>query len=304
MVSTTTAIALCLRLTTVALVISSIEPLVAWRFFSRSGPLWSRLSRLQELTSLRFARPVHELVARDWVFLGLCATQLMLSVAVFVDPNSLLGWVLLVVAALVFVRLRVGLDASDAMTRIILTANAIRLIHPEALDNAFVLFVGLEACLAYFTSGFYKLGAIAWIDGRSLAKILSTVSYGDPAVSRLLWRHPNLTRLGSWSTVTIEVLFPLALIAPIPLAGAILMAGALFHIACARIMALGSFVWAFVATYGCVLACRSLLPTDSMLPGLLLFYAIAVAGQLWATLLELRAKAKKAPSTAPDLRRG
>lgn len=283
------ATVLCLRLTMVALVISALEPLVAWRFFGPRGPLWSKLSRLQMLTSLRAARPVHELMARDFVFITLCAAQIALSAAVFISPDSLLGWVLLLVASLIFVRVRPGLDASDAMTRIVLAANALRLVDPGALTAAFVLFVGMEACLAYFTSGFSKLGATAWIDGRSLAKIVTTVSYGDAGVARVVWRHLWLSRLASWSTVAIEVLFPLVLVVPLPLALALVAGAAMFHLFCARVMALGSFVWAFGATYGCVLSCRTVLPHAAVVEaGMLLFGAVAVAAQLRGTIVELR----------------
>ena len=283
------AVVWCLRLAMVALVITAIEPLAAWHFFGRRGPLWSKLSRLQELTSLRAARPAHELVARDGIFVGLCAGQLVLAAAVFVRPDSRLGWVLLVVANLVFLRLRVGLDASDGLVRMILAANAIRLINPAALTTAFVVFMGSEACLAYFTSGFSKLGSPIWIEGRALAKTLSTITYGDPAVSRLLWRHPWLSRLASWGTIAVEVLFPLALVLPLPLAAALLVGAGLFHLCCARIMALGSFVWAFAATYPCVLALRSHVPLDpAARAGVLLFFAIAVLGQLASTVAAYR----------------
>ncbi|MGH9126081.1 MAG: hypothetical protein ACRDZ8_15360 [Acidimicrobiales bacterium] len=281
--------------------ISAVEPLVAWRFFGARGPLSAPLSRLQQLTSLRPARPLHDLLARNPVFLALCVAQLTLSAAVFAWPNSRLGWALVVIANLLYLRLRPGLDASDAMARVILAANAIRLINPAALTTPFVLFVGLEACLAYFTSGWSKLGSTIWIEGRALAKTLSTISYGDPLVSRALWRYPVLTRLASWSTVAVEVLFPLALVVPEPFGIGLMVAGAAFHACCARIMALGSFFWVFVATYSCVLATRSLLPANIPIrAGVLLAYVAAVAGQLGSTVVEYRRAGNAKTSVAPE----
>ena len=300
MISDHVAVGWCLRLAMVALVITAIEPLAAWHFFDHRGPLWSKLSRLQQLTSLRAARPAHELVARDGIFAGLCAAQLVLAAAVFARPDTRLGWLLLVVANLVFVRLRVGLDASDGLVRMILAANALRLINPATLTTAFILFMGGEACLAYFTSGFSKLGSTVWIEGRALAKTLSTITYGDPGVSRLLWRRPWLGRLASWTTIAVEVSFPLALVVPLPLAAALLVAAGLFHLCCARIMALGSFVWAFVATYSCVLALRSHLPLDpAVRGGVLLFFVVAVAGQLGSTVAGYR---NRSGSATPAVR--
>ena len=297
MIAPHTATRCCLRLAMVTSAISAVEPLVAWHFFDRRGPLWSKLSRLQELTSLRAARPVHELLARDRVFLGLCVAQLALSAAVFARPDSRLGWALFAVVTLVFVRLRVGLDASDGMLRMLLAANALRLVAPNRLTTPFVLFVAAEACLSYFTSGFSKLGSTLWIEGRSLAKTLSTITYGDPWVSRMLWRYPSLGRWASWSTVAVEVLFPLALVLPLALAIVLLMAAGLFHLCCARIMALGSFVWVFAATYPCVLAARRYVTSGQtrgpLLAGVLLFYALVVGGQLVATLGEHRRRERQ-----------
>jgi hypothetical protein len=269
--------------------ISAAEPLVAWRFFATNAPLGSVLTRLQQLTSFRLSRPLHQLVVRDRVFAALCTAQLVLSAAVFVRPDSRWGWALLVVASVVYLRLRPGLDASDGLTRVVLAANAIRLLDPGRLTAPFVLFVGCETCLAYLTSGWSKLGSGIWFEGRSLAKTLTTVSYGDPFVARALWRYPVLTRLASWSTMAVEVLFPLALVVPQPAAVVLIVAGALFHACCARIMALGPFFWVFVGTYACVLATRSLLPhNDPVRYGLLLAYGAAVAGQLASTVVDSR----------------
>jgi hypothetical protein len=297
MLSPGDAMAWCMRLVVVALVISAAEPLVAWRYFDDHGPLGARLSGLQKLTARRRARPVHDLVDHDRVFVGLCVAQLALSAAVFVSPDSRLGWPLLVVASLVFVRLQVGLDGSDAMARIILTANAIRLIDVGRLTDACVLFLAAEVSLAMFTSGFSKLGSTVWLEGRSLAKTLTTVGYGDPVVSRLLWRHPELGRVASWATIAVEVSFPLALVLPLPLAVALLATALVFHVSCARIMALGPFVWAFGATYPCVIAARDLFHLSAPVEiGLLGIYVAVVTGQLWATVTERRRPPEGAPS--------
>lgn len=309
MIAPQTAAQWCLRLAMVTSAISAVEPLVAWHFFDRRGPLWSKLSRLQELTSLRAARPIHELLVRDPVFITLSVAQLALSAAVFAQPDSRLGWALFAITTLVFVRLRVGLDASDGMLRMLLAANALRLISPDRLTTPFVLFVAAEACLSYFTSGFSKLGSTLWIEGRSLAKTLSTITYGDPWVSRVLWRFPILGRGASWSTLAVEVLFPLALVLPLPVAVALMIAAGLFHLCCARIMALGSFFWVFTASYPCVLAARAYLPWGRsgrpLLAGVLLFYAVAVGGQLVATVDEYRRlERQKATSSSSSGSRG
>jgi hypothetical protein len=78
---------------------------------------------------------------------------------------------------------------------------------------------------------------------------------------------------------------------------ALVAGAALFHLFCARVMALGSFVWAFGATYGCVLSCRTLLPHAPVVEaGMILFGTVAVAAQLRGTILELRHPAPPPPA--------
>jgi hypothetical protein len=55
--------------------------------------------------------------------------------------------------------------------------------------------------------------------------------------------------MAAWSVIIVECAFPLVVIAPFPLMVVLLSLGMLFHLLCAVIMGLNSFLWAFVATY-------------------------------------------------------
>jgi hypothetical protein len=59
--------------------------------------------------------------------------------------------------------------------------------------------------------------------------------------------------------ILFEVSFPLVLVAPPAIAVAALGVGLTFHLSCAVLMGLNSFVWPFPATYACVLAARGIL---------------------------------------------
>ena len=286
-VSLSAAVPACLRILMIAVVISSLEPLVAWRFFSSNGPLWWKLARLERSQSGR--RPV-ALIAHDSVFRALCVIDIGAALAVAVRPDSRVGWLLVIVHGLTIARMHDGLDGSDAMTGVLLVANAIRLVDPAKLQTSFVLFVAVQAALAYFTSGFSKLGSWIWVEGLTLRRTLSTTTYGEPGFARLLWARPWIGRMLSWLTFTIEIIFPIALVAPPPVAVTIVGIMAAFHLGCARIMALGSFVWAFGATYPCVLAARPLIHgSPTVRTSLAVFAVIMVALQLQSSLATLSA---------------
>jgi hypothetical protein len=62
-----------------------------------------------------------------------------------------------------------------------------------------------------------------------------------------------------WLVMLFEVIFPIVFVAPAPIVAVLLMVGLAFHLGCAVLMGLNSFVWAFPATYLCVLATREIL---------------------------------------------
>src|SRR5262245_63328048 len=96
-----------------------------------------------------------------------------------------------------------------------------------------------------------------WRSGTALSAILGTASHGQEWAARTLRDHPRISMGLTWSVILLEVMFPLLLVGPLPLAFAVLTAGLLFHIGCAVLMGLNSFVWAFPATYPCLLVARA-----------------------------------------------
>ena len=78
---------------------------------------------------------------------------------------------------------------------------------------------------------------------------MSTRTFGFRPAARVLRRSPFL-RKGFGATVVIwESLFPLALVSPRIVLVCWLAIGASFHLSCAVVMGLNTFVWAFLSAY-------------------------------------------------------
>jgi hypothetical protein len=120
-------------------------------------------------------------------------------------------------------------------------------------ESLAVAFIAAQAAAAYFTAGLSKLRGLDWRGGDAVPLILSTRSFGTPPVGALLSQRRWVGRGVTWTTMSFEVLFPLALLAPGGLLVGFLVAGALFHIGAAVAMGLNVFPWAFLATYPCLI---------------------------------------------------
>ena len=166
------------------------------------------------------------------------------------------GMALLVASNLIFTWRRLyGDDGSDQMNTIILVTLLLT-VGPHA--NGFLLklglwFIALQACLSYTTAGIAKLVSPIWRNGEAIFRIFNTGTYGLSPVARLLERRRWLNRLLCWTVIGMETLFPLCLILPSPWNWVFLGWGFLFHLQCAIVMGLNSFLWAFVATYPAIL---------------------------------------------------
>ena len=120
-------------------------------------------------------------------------------------------------------------------------------------------FVAAQLALAYAASGAAKAFSAAWRRGEAMTGIFATEAYGTPRQAAFLADRPWLDRLLCWTTIGWELAFPLALFAPAPVTVAILAAGVLFHAACALLMGLNRFFWAFCGCYPAVWATSMLL---------------------------------------------
>jgi len=132
-------------------------------------------------------------------------------------------------------------------------------LEEQKVKLADPVFIAAQAALSYLTAGVAKARSAVWRSGRAIPLIVDTDTYGWPWVAGMLAGRPALARSACWTVIVFECLFAGALVAPEPVRLAALAVGLAFHLGCALVMGLNTFVWAFAATYPCVLAVPPLL---------------------------------------------
>lgn len=147
-----------------------------------------------------------------------------------------------------------GLDGSDHLAFINFAVTLLEKLfpHDKKAREVALAFIAAQSCLSYFTSGAVKLTSPVWRSGEAVTGVFRTRTYGDRWFYRLVNDNPGLAKAVAWSVMLAEVLFPLVLVAPKPVARAILAGGAAFHLGNARFMGLNRFFWSFTATYPAV----------------------------------------------------
>lgn len=249
------ALTLTTRLAGVAVAISSAELLWRRAHLEEGGLLdWGPRRRSPrrgdfELRALLLsARP----------FVWVMALRLSSACVLVIMPNPAVLRVIcvavVVVSTLLFhFRNPYGLDGADQMALVVFGALLLAEVgqRGQLATRAAVWFIGLQACLAYATAGIAKLVSREWRSGSAIAAVLTTETYGFPAIRALLSR-PVVTRFAAWSVITFECLFPIAVLAGGVVVVGVIGFGILFHAATAVTMGLNNFFWAFVATYPAV----------------------------------------------------
>lgn len=143
-----------------------------------------------------------------------------------------------------------GGEGSDEVSQIVLTTLLLVSLRPTPMAMQIGLWlIALQACLAYFVSGIYKITAPMWLDGTALTGVLRTRSYGNRTLAAWFAARPTTARWVSRGLSLSETLFPLVLLAPSSFLPYFLAWGVAFHLTCAVVMGLDCFVWAFVASY-------------------------------------------------------
>jgi hypothetical protein len=179
-------------------------------------------------------------------------------------PFSVVGRLALILSLLSMILLRwrrhAGGDGAEQLSVLILLATSLAVL-PSPSDSRIqivAIFIAAQASLAYCTAGIAKLVSQTWRDGQALPAILSTDSYGDPWAAQALLSHPRLSYFLSWSIIVYECSFPLVVFTSGWLLTSLLAFGLFFHIGCAVLMGLNSFLWVFPATYPCIIAVAKL----------------------------------------------
>lgn len=150
-----------------------------------------------------------------------------------------------------------GSDGSETVLTISLTSLALSRLFGDDVRarEASLWFIALQSCLSYEVAGVAKLISPVWRDGSAVRDIFRTRMFGHPLAFEVLRDRPRLARFLGRFTIAGEILFPLVLVTPAPVARALLAVGGGFHAGNAVVMGLNRFVWAFIGTYPAVAYC-------------------------------------------------
>jgi hypothetical protein len=144
-----------------------------------------------------------------------------------------------------------GRDGSDHAVLVehamLLTGSAFS--KNESIKKGSFLFIGAQGAFSYLASGSVKATSPVWRHGVAFGDSLRTINYGEEKMFKFLTAHPGLRRLGAWSVIASESLFPLVLILPRPLARLASVGMLGMHAGIARFMGLNRFFWAFAAMH-------------------------------------------------------
>jgi hypothetical protein len=243
----------------IGLAIAGVELLIDRRAFERGGPFDHRVYE-----ALR-SHPARIMAAPAAVS-ALAIVQIGASLVVAaVGPLSFVGrWVMLVALGSSFaVRQRrvVGGDGAEQLTEIVLLSACLALLPfpGHARVQLAVVFIAAQLALSYVAAGIFKLISPVWRNGEALPGILNTYGHGVEWASYVVGRWKWVGFAAGWLVMLFEVIFPVVFVAPPSVAAGLLGIGFAFHLGCAVLMGLNGFLWAFPATYACVLATREIL---------------------------------------------
>jgi hypothetical protein len=245
-------------------VVSSVEWMTNARHLRDDALLGWPVSRLRHASLTDGpAATVLDAVCRYPTVLGLIAVRLiaaLLLVAGSLDGAARATTTALVAIITIVIAMRspFGLDGADQMAAFVFVTLALARIVPQAaVEKTFLWVVALQSCLAYLTAGFAKAVSPIWRSGSAIPGIASTRMYGARTAARMLRAYPWIAVALAWSIIVTECLFPIVLIAPTPIAVALFIGGAAFHILSGVFMGLNTFIWSFFSTYPAILWCRS-----------------------------------------------
>ncbi|MCF6522824.1 alpha/beta fold hydrolase [Streptomyces sp. JJ36] len=151
-------------------------------------------------------------------------------------------------------RMVYGFDGSDHFAFLNYACASLEKLyaHDPRAREEIAAFLALQSCFSYLVAGVSKLMSPAWRDGSAIPGIFRTSTYGDAGFHDAVRDRPWLARTVAWGTIAGELAFPLALVAPAPVARGLMAAGAGFHLGNARFMGLNRFLWSYCATYPAV----------------------------------------------------
>jgi pimeloyl-ACP methyl ester carboxylesterase len=246
------------RMDAMTMIISSAEHLARPGERRRGGfNDWHIAGRNLHRTAPRLARVV-DIIAPPKITAALHAARVTAGLTLLAPTRprvrTLADATILGSTVLLHPRSLYGTDGTDQVAFLV-TANATlaRLgRHPALVDTA-LWAIALQASISYAASGWVKVTSETWRSGRALTGVTRTQTYGDATAFKALSYSPRATQVVAVSVLAMECLFPLIYLRGGRWAHPWLRTTLLFHLANARIMGLGRFVWAFGSMHPAVL---------------------------------------------------
>jgi len=142
---------------------------------------------------------------------------------------------------------------SDRMGLLVLYCLCLAEMLPDGIGREAAFgYLAVQVVLSYFISGQVKIVNPEWRSGRALQDVFAFSAYPVSEALRGLTNRPRLLWSMSWGVMVFEVLFPLSLLNPVTLIGALVLA-AMFHLSNACLFGLNRFVWFWIAAYPSIL---------------------------------------------------
>lgn len=190
------------------------------------------------------------IVAGAVLVLSVVLAELSLS-ASFAVLAPVLVLLLLFSDVLILLRFTGGLSGASHMSTVVNGGLLFVVAFPgnETVRTVALLFIALQGILSYFVAGVAKLVGSSWRNGEAIEAIFSTQAWGDDRVFGLVQSYPPMKRVGSWSVMGFELLFPVVLVLDptfLPVMFAIAIG---FHLFNAVFMGINGFIYIFPGTY-------------------------------------------------------
>lgn len=239
------------RLLAMGALIRSVELLGVWREFRRDGLLARRVPWSSHWVSRRVdtAMAPAPLAVVVLVLQAVAATA-MLILPVTHPLGRTSAIVLLATAVFNGRRFKTVSNASDVMSTIALGGVAAAALDEGdgTLRSVGLVFVALQAAIAYLAAGFVKLFSPLWRSGVAIERV-AWCRFARKSLTATLTCHTVAPRLVAWAATGLELLLGISFLLPTPLMLAVLASGVAFHLLVAFGLRLYFFLWAFIASY-------------------------------------------------------
>lgn len=256
------AIAWVTKLAAIAVLISCAEYIAMSKLLKSGGLISWSVGRLRYRWFVREGvGDVLDVLLKYPNVLGLIGIRAFIAaVILFGSPQIAYSyWIIIpavIFSGLFILRNNYGQDGADQMLWILFVGLAfVTIVSTSEVKSAYLWFVALQSCLAYFVAGTAKATAKGWRDGSYLIGICGTKIYGHPTLANFLRRNPERAKTLARLLIIWECSFPLVLIMPQPIALVMVGSGLVFHLVNAYFMGLNTFFWSFASTYPAILYC-------------------------------------------------